>query len=570
MSTPSKGAVPQAPPLPVQLLDDVVTPSSDEKFTVTVTINNPNSDASANISFSLVQVHEDSPSIENDDPNAVGGIYYGNDVLNYNFPVDGNVYELTDVPRAHYKLQATYIVPFGMSFSNRLDVFAYQNPSNVTVVVTSGKSNKLPFTVSALDNPLAPIETIRVTLYLNGILKETIDLTNGNGWSKNQSTITGSSEFTGLINDTAYKVEAVGITANVPNSIGDDTDNMISSIVGTTYGVPHNPTNTTATISFTPSNGIATTGYTITLADSTKTNYFDVVFKNITGQEVYQASNITANSSTISSAYLFDGLKIYVTIKDPILALLTDYWKFPTLDGTRYAHTQLVSERLNIETKPDPVSELQLYTHNKISFLASWNPNTQADYFTITSDNLDSLGEPLISSTIQLTTQTSGSVFQSSAFNLQPDTEYTLNVVATNTTDSSTKQSITFVYVTAPPLLSSATLAQVGYDLQVSILGVVPTTTYWTNRRAVATIYVNGTLKASDVSVDSAYNVTNLAYDDVVEAKFKHVAFYYKYEPLATRHNTALADEYSEEITRTVTITRHPATFSGLTWTQNF
>jgi hypothetical protein len=568
MSTLSKGCTPQAPPLPVVLVNAAATPSSD-KFTVTVTINNPNSPEFCNISFALIQVHEDSPSIANDDPNAVGGIYYGDDILNYNFPVNGNIYVLDNVPRAHYKLQATYIAPFGKSWSNMLDVFAYLTPSNVTVVATSGKNAKLPFTVSAADNTLAPIETIRVTVSLNGVIKEIIDLTNGNGWTKVGSNITGSGEFTGLINDTAYKVEAVGITADVPNSIGDDTDNMVSSTVGTTYGVPHNPTNAASTISFTPSNGIATTGYAITLTDSTITNYFEVVFKDITGQEVYRASNMTSNYSSIGAEYLFDGLKIYVTIKDPILSRLTEYWKYPELEESLYAHTELVSERLNIETTPDPVYQLQLSAHNVISFLAAWNANSQPDYFSITSDNFDFLGEERVVSTVMYVNQPSGSIIELPFYVFQEGTEYTLNVVATNSTASSTKESITFMYVTAPPVLSSATAAQVGYDLKVSLLGVVPTTSYWTNGRAFADVYVNGTLKNVGVSVDSTYYVTDLAYDDVVEVNFQHVAFYYKYEPLATRHNKALADEYSEALSRKVTITRHPATFSGLTWTQN-
>jgi hypothetical protein len=568
MSTLSKGCTPQAPPDAVQLVDAVATPSED-KFTVTVTIDNPNSPEFCNISFALIQVHEDSQSIADDDPNAVGGVFYCDDILNYNFPVNGNIYVLDNVPRAHYKLQATYIAPFGKSWSNMLDVFAYLNPSNVTVVATSGNNEKLPFTVSALDNALAPIETIRVTVSLNGVIKEIIDLTDGDGWTKVGSNITGSGEFTGLINDTAYKVEAVGITANEPNSIGDDTDNMVSSTVGTTYGVPHNPTNAASTISFTPSNGIDTTGYTITLEDSTITNYFEVVFKDIDDQEVYRATNITANSSTIPSTYLFDGLKIYVTIKDSILSRLTEYWKYPELDGSLYAHTELVSERLNIETKPEPVSQLQLFAHNVISFLAAWDANSQPDYFTITSDSLDSLGDPIVNNTIQLDDQTSGSIFQSSSLNLQEDTEYTLNVVATNSTDSSTKQSITFTYVTAPPVLSSAVVSQVGFDLKVSLLGVLPTTSYWKDGRAVADVYVNDVLVYTEAPVEEKYYVTDLAYDDVVKVIFKHIAFYAFYEPLATRHNTNLAEEYSDELERLVTMTRHPATFSGLTWTQS-
>jgi hypothetical protein len=568
MSTLSKGCTPQAPPLPVVLVDAAATPS-DDKFTVTVNLDNPNSPEFCNLSFALIQVHEDSQSIANDDPNAVGGVFYCDDILNYNFPVNGNIYVLDNVPRAHYKLQATYIAPFGKSWSNMLDVFAYLNPSNVTVVATSGKNEKLPFTVTALDNALAPIETIRVTVSLNGVIKEIIDLTDGDGWTKDDTSITGSGEFTGLINDTAYKVEAVGITADEPNSIDEDTDNMVSSTVGTTYGVPHNPTNADSTISFTPSNGIDTTGYAITLTDSTITNYFDVVFKDIDDQEVYRATNITANSSTIPSTYLFDGLKIYVTIKDSILSRLTEYWKYPELDGSLYAHTELVSDRLNVETTPDPVSELQLFAHDIISFLSSWNANSKADSFTITSDNLDSLGDPIVNSTVQLTDQTSGSIFQSPSLNLQEGTEYTLNVVAKNSTDSSTKQSITFTYVTAPPVLSSATVSQVGYDLKVSLLGVLPTTSHWKDGRAVADVYVNDTLVYTEASVEENYYVSGLDYDDVVKVIFKHIAFYAFYEPLATRHNTDLAEEYSDELERQVTLTRHPATFSGLKWTQS-
>jgi hypothetical protein len=569
VSTLSYLGIPRAKPNAIELVDVAATTTSlsGSHFNVTVNITNPNA-ASGLIWFTLIQVHYDAPITEGDDYNEEGGVYALDDILSFSKPAGATTYVLENVPRHHYKIQALYE---GTS-SNMLDVFAYLNPSNVTVVATSGQANKLPFTVTAEDNPNALIETIRVTLYLNDKLKGTIDLTNGTGFSKDGTTITGSGEFTGLTNDTVYRVETVGITADEPVSIDDDTDNMVSSTVGTSTGVPHNPTNATATLSFTPSNGVATTSYTIALADSTKPNYFDIVYKDITEQEVYRASNMTANFSLIDAAYLFDGLKVYATIKDPILASLAQHWLTPQLQlfsgEYLYAHTEVVSERLNIETKPDPVSELQLFDHNKISFRAAWNPNTEPDYFTITSENLSD-GEPIVSQRIYRDNTTSGSIFKSGFITFTEDTEYTLNVVATNATDSSTPKSITFWNMTSPPVLSSATLDQVGYDLLVSLLAVVPTTSYWNNGRAVADVYVNDELIHTGVSVDEPYYFLDLAYDDVVRVNFKHVAFYYKYESLATRHNTALADEYSQALTRTVTVTPHPATFTGLSWTQN-
>ena len=129
ISTLTMQGTPTAPPSAVELVDVVVTESSGV-FSATVQVNNPNLSVSATLIFSVLQVHQDYPSIENDDPNASGGVDVRDDIINYMMPVDGNYYTLPNMPPGHHRICAVYRSNAGTRASNLLDVYVSLTPND--------------------------------------------------------------------------------------------------------------------------------------------------------------------------------------------------------------------------------------------------------------------------------------------------------------------------------------------------------------------------------------------------------------------------------------------------------
>jgi hypothetical protein len=779
ISTPAMLGIPYSRPNAVHLVDAEVSEGELGTFNVVVTID-PISGPSK-ITFKVIQVHEDYPSIENDDLNAAGGIDYRNDILTYTESVDGVEYVLTCVPKGHYKICALYSYHSMIStVSNLLDVYVSLTPNNFsTLQVESGHDGCLPFSFTATDNSNARIDSIVATLLQNEVVLATIELVKsgtGNTWTLVGNNITGEGVFSTvngapLTNKTAYTVSLVGKTAPHPNSIGNDTDVMYTSPI-TSTGVPakntlatvkfnrasdgtltgvtttpastdsfstkyysmddtlsasnvltilesklfngyiatvqvisvvdpdlvqywtfpplvdltnNNPsfkgwvhqastsaplvlpnrltclaasgnsgkvpftvngdddgiihrvrvtlytlgdvavgapldlflgtgantwtrsngainglgefsglsndtpyrikvctftensdqglfTSTTAvpsyrsvpTVTFTPSNGLATTGYSITSNDLF-THTYNVVFKDITGTIIKDVSTDNT-TSTIDAEYLLDGFTITVTDSTFVDS---EYWLHPPLyttpRGNVWIRTPVVSDRLNIEIKPDKVTELQLVTHNTAAFILAFNANTRPDKYNVY------LNGEYYESVNVAPTESSPSI-QARQFPLTVGETYTVEIDAANNTGTSEKESITFTYVTHPPEVTNIRFGQDEFSLNATLQADVTTDGDWTTRTAVADITItseSGSVRSlSNVSVDTRYSITGLAYGDLVDVRFKQKAMYSLFrtvDPLLFTHGF----EYSPGVSKSFTMNRITAKFTDLTWTQN-
>lgn len=614
-TSPTLAVVPHAGPQALTILDDDVqiASSDDLIMSVTIKVNNPNSNYEnypSKISFRLVQWHEDDTTGSTDDPNAVGGNYVGDDILNYVVDVssyaDETPYTFEGVPKGHYKCCGVYINAFGLSpVSNVVDVYAFTEPNNFTSLqVTSGGST-LPFTASLTDNPNARVEIIVATLLQGEVVVATKNIavgTTNNTWSIDENNlITVAGSFTtddGLALNTGYTVKLVANTA----AVGDENDNhgkMNDAITdtGVAMGFDYTPS-----VAFYPDRGYNAQGYDITV-EGTEARYYSVTGTDGDGNNVAGLAQtyISTNSNTINSQYVLDGTYVTATVYDIVPTELVSFFSYPSLvskttspAASLYAHAPVDSLPLVIELPPEHASVSMSYREpttkaTGIKAIFTWDANTKPTnvnvFVTKTSSGniLNSVTNNSIIESIDwskvVTFQTNiMTFFETSPFtydaafnNLEDGVEYTFWILQVNLntpTVGVVADSFTYKVDYYPPDLLSVSAGQVDFTKSATFQASLSTEIGdWEDLSAVADITVansSGVVISSysNEPVESLYTLTGVPYTSVVTAVFKTKAKHSLFP------NPVF--EYSEG--QTVSFTMEPYTPPSpddLTWAQN-